>query len=742
MAEADDDLDDDIEVEEGEYAEVGGRDEEFADDDKVRKQCLDIFKSVEQGYQDQWERANSQIDYWEMYNCVLNANQFYSGNSKIYVPLVHDAVEARKTRFVNQVFPVSGRHIEVFAAQEDRPEETMALLEFYIRKAKLRTKVIPALVRNGDIEGHYNVYVSWVKNKRHAAMRVKRKPQVDGIDAEGEEIDDVLEQKVIQEYPRVEVISDMDVCILPQTCDSADDALESGGSLTILRRWSKYRIRKLIRDGEISQEAGRQLLKEMGARSKEHTQPDKSKTLATAAGVKIGKGGTKTALIYETWAMVKIPIYGEDDEDDKKKKRKDEYRLCKMFYGGNDRVLSCKRNPNWDDRPNLISAPIDQLEGIFRGISKVKPVETFQYAANDFLNEAMDSATYSLMPIVMTDPARNPRVSSMVLNVAAIWETNPKDTTFANFPPLYKEGVLIVQAFKEQIFQTLGVNPSMIPQAATSKKANQAQIANEQQVDILTTADAVTNLEGAILTPMLQKFFALDHQHRDHAITVRAFGRMGIQANMQQIEPVQMGRRFELRWFGVEAARNAQQMQIQMAGMNVLRGLGPQDTPGYQKNLAPIVQQFVENLWGPRLAPEIFKDIRKEIQLEPVFENEMLKAGYILTPLPMDDDATHIKVHMQAAQETGDPAGNIAAHMKLHQQQMQQKQMAQMQQAMMQAMQQKGQMGMPGGAAPGTQGQPAPGRQGAVPGGPRPQGPPGMIHQDRMPMGMPRAVRG
>ena len=726
MAEDDDD---DLEVDEAVEATLtDSRDEELADKEHVKKQCIQIFKDAEQGFQDQWNRANSQIDYWEMYNCVLNANQFYSGNSKIYAPFVRDAIEARKTRFVNQIFPVSGKHIEVFSSADDRAEETLALLETYIRRAKLRTKVIPALLRNGDIEGQYNVYISWVKYKRNVAMRVKRKPEVDGVEVEGEEHDDIVEQEIIQEYPRVEVIADMDVCILPMTCDGIEDALNSGGSVSIIRRWSKYKIRKLVRDGELEKEAAQELLKEMGNRSKSHSQPDKSKTLSDAAGVKIGAGGKKTAFIYETWAMIKTD------------KRGGNYELCKMYYGGADRVLSCKRNPNWDDKCSLLSAPVDQLEGIFKGVSKVKPVETFQYAANDFLNEAMDSATYSLMPIVMTDPTRNPRTSSMVLNVAAIWETSPKDTQFANFPALYKEGMVIAQAFKDQIFQTLGVNPAMIPQAATSggKKPNQAQLANEQQVDILTTADVVTNLEGAILTPMLHRFYALDHQHRDHAITVRSFGRLGIKANMQQIEPVQMGTRFELRWYGVEQARNAQALQQQMAGLNVLRGLGPQDTPGYQKNLSPVVQQFVENLWGPRLAPEIFKDVRHEQMLEAKFENEMLIAGFDVYPHPLDDDAAHMREHFQAAQATQDPTGQIRAHIMLHQQQMQQKQQAQMMQ-MMQQMQQQGRPGMPGGSAPGVPGTP---RTGAAPAGPRNQGPPGMIHRDRMPVGMPRAARG
>ena len=107
------------------------RSAELKDKLGVTKRCLEIYKTVERGFQDQWERGNSQMDYWDIYNCQLGPNQFYSGNSKIFAPIVHDAVNARKTRFVNQIFPQSGKHIEV-SASEDKPQAIMSLLEFYI----------------------------------------------------------------------------------------------------------------------------------------------------------------------------------------------------------------------------------------------------------------------------------------------------------------------------------------------------------------------------------------------------------------------------------------------------------------------------------------------------------------------------------------------------------------------------------------------------------------------------------
>jgi hypothetical protein len=707
------DDDEDIDEEEDEVpVQPPGRDEELSDDEDIFKEALKLYKDIEKGFSDQWERANSQMDYWDIYHCQLGPKQFYSGNSKIFVPIVHDAVNARKTRFVNQIFPQSGKHIEV-QASEDKPSALMSLLEFYIRKAKLRTNVMPGLVRNGDIEGQYNVEVSWVRNERHVVQRVNKKRTIDDAQIEGDEYEDIVEDTIIHQYPIVEVLPDSDVLVLPAMCDNVESAIDQGGSVTVIKRWSKAKIRQMIRSGEIDKESGQLLLKEMSSKTASDT-PNKNKNVTDAAGIKT-EGGKSFALVYKTWTKLKV------DGD---------LRIVRIYFGGEDRVLSVKLNPYWCDKVPVLSAPVEKIQGSFKGMSKIKFVETLQYAANDAVNEGMDSAAYALLPIIMTDPAKNPRTGSMVLNVAAIWETSPKDTQFAEFPKLWKEAFGIVASAKDQIFQTLSVNPAMMPQQTTApgKKPNQAQIANEQQVDILTTADAVTTLEGEILTPMLQWFVWLDHQFRDKDLLIPAFGEMGMQAEMETIEPIQMDRRFEFRWFGVEAARSQQQIQMKMAGMNVLMNIPPQKYPGYELNMAPLIMEFVESTYGPRLGPRIFTDIRKKLTLDAKFENTVLESGMPLPVHPMDEDQEHLKVHMQQFQQTGDFHGTLREHMIRHQMQMQQKQQAM--QVQQQGMLQPHQPAEGGGGA----------RSGGKATGPRPngQGPPGMVHRDQM-QGAPRS---
>ena len=428
------------------------------------------------------------------------------------------------------------------------------------------------------------------------------------------------------------------------------------------------------------------------------------------AGIK-GDGRGKYALVYRTWVMLTV---------------KKERRIYLVYFGGKDKVLSCKRNPYWSDRVDIFSCSVSKVDGSFKGVSRLKSVVALQYQANDAVNEAMDSAAYALMPIIATDPERNPKVGSLVLSLAAVWEVDPNSTKFMEFPHLWKDGLEIVATTKTEIFQTLSVNPAQITQANNprGKKPNQAEIANEQQIDILTTADAVTVIEDEILTPMTAFMLELDHQYRDKQLKVQQYGSIGAQQLMKEIPTIQMNKLYQFRWFGVEQARNAQQMQQQIAGVNVIKGVPAQLYPGYSVDLGPMLAQMCENLFGPRIGPLVFKDKREELSVDPMMENQWLEQGMQSPVHGLDDHKKHLQAHSQALKETGDPHGVIRQHMMMHLQ-------------ALQAQQRPAQMGPPPGQQQG--GGPRPGAQPAAPRGG--QNPAGAIHADRMkdPGAAPRA---
>lgn len=681
------------------------RDEDISRRPMIKKALLDVYKDVEKGFDDQRERADQILDHWDAYNCILSPKQFYSGDARLFMPYVHDAVEARQTRFVNQLFPQAGRFVEVITNEEEHPQATMALLEFYVMKAKLRTEVVPALFRCGDTEGQYSLYVDWQTLKRYTAHKAKEPVTSAGIELpEAGEVETVVEEVITTGHPSVELIADADLLVLPQVAKNIDDALERGGSVTVIRRWSKREIKKRIKDGDIDRGEGESLLKEMDNPQRQG-QKDPAKEIADAAGIKIG-AGNKHALVYETWT--KLQVGGE-------------LRICRSYLGGATRVLGCKINPYWCDKVPIISASVEKQRGVFKGKAPVSYVLDMQILANDTINEAADSAHFSAMPIVATDPEKNPRFDTMVMGPAAIWLTSPETTKFMEFPELWRSGLERAEAIKTQIFQTLGVNPSMIPQSTALKtRKNQAEIANEQQVDILTTADAVIGLEESVLSPLLQWFADLDHQFRDDALDVPVFGEMGQELKVERVEPLQQETRYLFRWLGVEAARNAARLQQQIAFLNVVTKIPPQKYQGFQLNLAPVLVSMTETQFGPRLARLVLKDMRKQLTMDPLLENQILADGMMAHVHPGDNDIEHIQVHMAEMQAHGDPHMTIRAHIQEHQQQLQQKAMA------AQGMMQQG----PGGGAPQGAG-PAPGAQ---PGSMRGmKGPPGMIPADSMP---------
>lgn len=658
----------------------------------------ELFTKTQKGYEEQRDRTDEIKDNWDLYHCQLNDKQFYNGTSKIAVPFVHDAIEARVTRFVNQVFPNNGRFIEVSTMEQDPPQHLQALIENYVRKNKMRTKIVPALIRNGDLEGNYWLYLSWRKSVRRVAFRKDITPQTAGMDnPAAEKVEDIGIEEVIDQLPDPEAISDPDVLILPQAGNSIEEVLDDGGSVTIIRRWSKAKIKKLIEEEEINKEAGENLIEAMN-KQRSSKDVDMAKEQLDAAGIR-ERG--KVAIAYETWKKFKV---------------RGEWMLCRVYQVTESEVLSCRQNPFWNDRCPLFGGPVRKMAGALKSPAPVEQVSDLQILANDTINEGADTAHYSALPVVMTDPLKNPRTETMMLDLGAVWETSPNDTQIVTFPPLWKDCLDRAMAIKEQIFQTLGVNPSMIPQstASTTKKRNQAELAMEAQVDILTTADVTTNIEDVILTPYVQRCVEYDHQFRDKPTTIRVYGEPGMKANMEDVDPIQLNERFEFRWFGVEAARDAAKMQQQIAWINVVRQLPPESMQGYRLNLIPVVVRGTENVFGPQLGAQVFEKIML-ITVDPMQENEMLLEGFPVEVHPGDNDIEHIQAHMQLLQ-AGDPHGNVRIHIQLHMAALQAK--AQQQQ-------------MPQQSKPGQQG------PGARPGGQASQGrpaqqPPGAIHKDSM----------
>lgn len=717
-----------MEMEPGEAAEVASsRPSEINRSDQLlgppdsdaRKWLQKRFAAIAKGFEDQADRSNHLDDWWNCYNCRRDDHGYYNGEAEIYVPTIHDAVDALVTRYSNQLMPQLGRYVEVTSTDGQQPYEITALVNYYLKRSKFKSKILKPLLRCGIIEGQQNLYLDWQVITRTLVSRETRGVLTEGpqpgqqvdTDAADTEIVDITEEDIEDGFPFFEVIHDADILVLPATSDSIEEALESGGSVTIVRRFSKEALDRLAEDEDLD-------LDIQGEDSRDkHGEPlifsvtpemtglkDIEQHLARNIGIK-GRG--KHAILFETWQKVPLDERGEFDEDDGYP------RLCKTWYALNRQPVGNKRNPNWNDLCPLLSEPVKKEAGVFKGPSLIEPLAHLQYESNDAANERADVDHMSAMPII-TRKASDGNTPLLIAK-GAIWDYNETPPNIIEFPDLGPRANARILAARQLIFQSMSVNPAMIPQQSGSgSKRNQAEVAMEQQVDLLTTAEGV-EVTDAQLTEMVERIVDMDHQYRDRALTIRQFGELGVAAEMVDIPPYRNRTQYSFQWVGAQQMKmNAAMAQNGTAFINTLRGMQDQlQKSGLELNLGGLLEIQASALFGPTIARSLLRDLRHELSLDPEIENQMIGEGHEVPVSVFDNDQLHLQSHAQAQQQDGDPHGTMRVHIQWHTRQMTQKMMAQQQQMMQQ------------GAAPGLPGQPQ-----QRPGAP-PQGPQGM----RPPMG-------
>lgn len=676
---------------------------DLLEDSDIKTQAEKLYEMLAKAFDDQRERTDKLMDLWDLYDCQLGRFQNYSGMSKIFLPIIRNAISALVVRYVNQSFPNSGRHVECVTGEQDQPYALLSLLEHYISEAKLRTQAATELLTNGQIEGQYNAYFHWSKRSRVVVTKEKQPIKVDGMPTpEAGELTITIEEEIEDSCPMIEVLHDADVAVIPATASSIEEALEVGGAVVVLRRWTKAQLEKMIDEGDVDEDVGEKLIEEIGQAETDKVR-DIEKKLASSAGIHISR--SKAYVVgYEAWH--RFDIDGET-------------RLCRAMFTGEKVCASVKRNPNWNDRCPVHSSPVKKLPGVFKGESPVASVQDLQVLANDMINEGADMMYYTLAPVLAVDPQKVSKWKELVADIAAVWPVDPDGVKMFEWPNKVREAMEVVAMCKQAIFESLQVNPAMVPQQTgkPGAKRNQAEIALEQQVDILQTSDAVTVFEQEILTPFVQWAAELDHQFRDKEILVREYGEIGLRADVEAIPPIQWGKRWEVRWVGVETQRNAANIQQMISWFNVVNNIPPEKLKGYEINMVPALEQSVGVVFGPRLGRETF--VKPADQMEPAEENELLAQGFPVQTHMADDDAKHLQIHQQLP-----PSLIRDLHMRSHVAQMGMKQRAAMAQ----------QLGLDGPQQQKPKSRAATGsRSGAQAQGPRKQfSPPGAIRPDNM----------
>ena len=674
-------------------------------DSDMYEKCSDMYKQLVQAYKNRKEADESIEQYWAIFNGETDDNQMYAGNSKCYLPVVRDAIGARAKRSLKQLFPNKYRHIEAVGSDSQDPKPQLALLEHYVRSTKLKS-IIRSVLIAGDVTGQWNLYIDWNKTTRNVAGVIKRNPIVgtaEGSELEitdpTEEVEATEEEEVTEQGPDIIDFATEDLVVIPPTCNDINKADVSCLKL----RMSKDQIKKLVDDDIFIIPEDSDLSDWITERKgKEDIVPAKERS--GDAGIKTD-GTLKYALIY--WAQA----YMKPDKDKPK-------CLMDIYFAGENEIVGIIKAPQWGQKRSIISAPVERVAGSFNGISKVEAVKTLQWNLNDFWNMGQDSAMYSMFPIVMTDPEKNPNYAMMVYGLAAVWPIDPKSTQMASFPSLWKDAAGMCENIKAQIHQSLDVNEMMMGAMPKGRKNNAAMGAQQMEQSVAVT-DNAERFEDEIMNPLIERMFEYDCQYRDEELTVMSQGEIGVKAAMQPIPLQQWGERYFFQWNGTAFTMNMQRMQQQIATMNVLRGIPPQQLNGRKLDITPILEYLVDNVFGVEMGAKILVDDRNKYSVPPEIEDEMLINGIMIEVHEGDDDQKHLETHAKSGASTGDPTGLLRTHMQKHMAAMQEKR----QKAMGAQQPQPGQPGVPGGAGPGVAGAP---RMGAQPAPQRPmQQPPG-----------------
>lgn len=662
---------------------------------EIYQKALALFPVIESAYINRKEADEAIEEYWHIFNAEADDNQSYQGNTRSYIPAVRDAIAARAKRTVKQLFPRKYKHVEAVGSDPRPPEAQLSLLEHYIRAIKLKS-ICRTMLVSGDVTGQWNLYVDWRKTTRTVADLITRNRilhTVEGSEVEledPEEADEEVEPvDVTTQGPTVVDFATEDLVVIPPTCNDIEDA-----DITCIKlRISKSLMKKFIDEGTFVLTDAESDLSEWISDHKglDTVNPPKQRTEAVGINT---RGTDKYACVYEAHVRMKW-----DDGN--------EY-LTYVYFAGETELIGIIKAPQWGQKRPIISAPVERVEGSFNGKSKVDPVKCIQWNLNDFWNMGQDSAMYSMMPIVMTDPLSNPNYAAMVLGLAAVWPVDPNKTKFQAFPSLWKDSVALCAAMKSQIWESLDVNEMMMGRMPAGRKNNQ-MVGSQQMEQSVAIMDAASRFEEEILNPLMERMFEYDTQYRDESIQVLKQGELGVRAAMTEIEPQQWGERYYFQWAGTSFILSMQLMQQQIATMNVLRGIPPQQLGGLTLNIAPILKMMVDNVFGPELGSQILTDDRNRFTIPADIEDEMMTNGIPAQVHPADDDVQHIPQHQKSAQATGDPQGLIRAHLAEHMKQFQAKQQAAM--AAQQQQKPPGVPGVPGGARPGVPGTPRPGAQ-------------------------------
>jgi hypothetical protein len=473
----------------------------YASDDGVRarivKEIIPLVDAIRHNRQALNQQWHTLLKVWTL----EHENPGYRGRSNVYMPAGKKGAETIVSQLVSGTFPGED-NFGVIARDPKLATQALNVKEVLKHRidgtAKLRTSAEP-FYRQLVLTGNSPVKVQYRRKIiKHSRDRKGPKPTV------------------LFDSPVFEPIDSANFYVYPETVNRLSDAeiVFEDFTLplaTILRR---------AHDGFYDKGEAEVCGKGQGRSSRIEAENAKLAAQELAANRYDNHGGWSRVDGTEIWMDFDPMAKSKEDEIDP------EPFVITVTASGH--VLRAIKNPYWHKRPPFLLGRMGTMQGRIYGTGFVEAIRQLNILLNDQTNQAMDCATYTLNPVVMTNPnyvlgalsQMEPGVQWLVtdINAAVRFDRPPGD--------LIQGGSILTTQTQAWINDFIGAPPVLQGGASPGRAQKTATGLNVAQTNARLPLQEIVRLcEEDVWSPNLGMFNSLDQQYADDDLMVPSDGR-------------------------------------------------------------------------------------------------------------------------------------------------------------------------------------------------------------------------
>lgn len=654
------------------------RDRDFAD--HTRTTLMQVWNQLRTNRQARELRWKEFFYLWTVDPDSEDYGRNYKGRANLNLPQIRKEIETMTRRLVKGLFQDDYLKAEPsrWANQEIATANALIIRHFYDNVMTVKHAFMP-WIKQGVTFGTSPIRQYWKKevNKQYFKKRdfevsaggilVQKKPK------------QVYEEVTLYDAPFIEPCSMFETWVYPETALSPQHIEGIFFRTKVNEEWLEARkAQGLAILPENFEDLGKEVDQEF-QRSQE--------TLAA-----FGTSGTRKALpgqkmydLLEFWGKLEVTAGGK--------------KLCipcVVEILNETHVIRIQQNPFWHQQaPFNFMRYITPMPGDFYGRGLPEASISLQNQLNDVLNQMMDSATLSLQPITIINPAFAPNADSFEVEPGAVWWADPDAVKPFTFPDLTGVGIQNATLLRNMITQISDNSPQLPdPIAGKSRSTGQAQLAiNEWQTDLFNFIDQIAT---EALNPMAKQTHALLQQNLPDDAIYRIAGKYASDWVNRVVTPADIVGNLDFKWIGsIQIDNLSVKTQQMLQLLKILPNIPPD--AGVRLNWQVYILRLLKDAFNMRDVESLVDTDMMHSSTDPGIENKIIEQNGAVDVEPSDDDKIHIDVHTQGMNASKDPytRAMFNKHIQEHNEQVAKKQQAaqaQQQQQMMQQQMQQAQL--------------------------------------------------